>query len=287
MDARETARSVGEVAPGVFCIEQSMLDGKNGVVVGSRAGLAIDSGDTAADGAAVADLIRACGREPVRLALTHGHGDHVVGSSAFQGAEVFAHARTPAVMRRHLPRLAQHRDRPNLAAELAWPTVTFAGELTIDLGGKTVRLVPAPGHSEDGVYAYVVEDRVLFSGDTAVTAITPVISDGDSRVLERSLRRMSELGAETLVPGHGPVVRGRDEVRRRLLWAAAYLRAIRVQVRDLLGRGAQPAAIVDACGYDQFAGDHPDGPRQRAEKPHQLTVAKIVAEVQEELGQVR
>src|SRR5829696_4319928 len=97
----------GEIAPGVFWVAQAVLEGKNGVVIGQRAALAIDSGNSPADGQAIVDLIRARGQRPDRLAFTHGHGDHVIGSSAFRGAEVFAHSRAPAVIRRHLPRLAE------------------------------------------------------------------------------------------------------------------------------------------------------------------------------------
>jgi glyoxylase-like metal-dependent hydrolase (beta-lactamase superfamily II) len=257
-----------------------VLEGKNGVVIGQRAALAIDSGNSPADGQAIVDLIRARGHRPDRLAFTHGHGDHVIGSSAFRGAEVFAHGRTPAVIRRHLPRLAETHGRPELAADLTWPTVTFTTELTIDLGGKTVRLVSSPGHSEDSVYAYVVEDGILFSGDTAVTIVPPAISDGDSRALEASLRRMSELGAETLVPGHGPLVHGRDAVRDALLWPADYVAGVRSHARTLIARGEPPEAVVDACPYDRFVGQRFAGINPRGEKPHQLAVAKIVAELQ-------
>ena len=274
----------GPLAPGVYWIEQSMLEGKNGVVSGERGALAIDSGNTAADGQAMVDLIREQGKEATRLALTHGHGDHVIGSSAFRGAEVYAHANTTAVMRRRLPDLARLYERPELEAELTWPTVTFTGEIAIDLGGKTVRLISTPGHSEDGVCAYVVEDRILFSGDTAVTAITPVISDGDSRQLEASLRSLTELGAAVLVPGHGPLLHGEDQVRAWLEWAAGYLAAIRARVRDLLARGERPEAVVEACMLEQFAGDRFAERRSHVEKPHQFTVSKIVAEVRAERG---
>jgi len=188
-------RSSGKLAPGVFWVEQEILEGKNGVVLGDRGALAVDSGNSAVDGRAMVDLIRAQGHEPSRLALTHGHGDHVIGSSVFAGAEVFAHTQTSAVIRRLLPNMIRHHQRPHLAAELTWPTVTFAGDLLIDLGGKTVRLLPTPGHSDDGVCAYLLENRILFSGDTAGTAITPVFNDGDSAQLEASLRRLAELCA--------------------------------------------------------------------------------------------
>jgi glyoxylase-like metal-dependent hydrolase (beta-lactamase superfamily II) len=263
-------------------VEQSILEGKTGAIFGSRGALAVDSGYNPEDGAALADLIRQHGAAPNRLALTHGHGDHVIGSTQFAGAEVFAHARCPDTIRRHLPNMAQNQNRPSLGDELAWPSVTFTGELTIDLGGKTVRLLHTPGHSDDSVCAYVVEDRVLFSGDTCGTRITPVVSDGHSAQLEESLTRLSELGAEILVPGHGPVVTGREAVRDALLWPARYLAAVRVHVRPLVAHGDSDEAIVEATPHARFVGDHFHAINPRGERPHQLTVAKIVAEVRRE-----
>ncbi|HEU5319083.1 MAG TPA: MBL fold metallo-hydrolase [Chloroflexota bacterium] len=275
-------RCSGEVAPGIHWVEQSILDGKTGAVFGARGALAIDSGNSREDGAALAEVIRRGGHTPSRLALTHGHGDHAIGSSELPGAEVFAHARCPEVIRRHLPSMIKNQNRPNLEAELTWPSVTFLGELTIDLGGKTVRLVHTPGHSDDSICAYVVEDGVLFSGDTCVTIITPVVSDGHSAELEESLGRLSELGAEILVPGHGPIVTGRDAVRDALLWPARYVAAVRAHVRPLVARGDSDEAIVDATPHERFVGDRFEAVNPRGEKPHQLTVAKIVAEVRRE-----
>lgn len=274
-----TPRAAAQLAPGIFWVEQEISEGKNGVVIGRRAALAVDSGNSHADGQAMVDLIRAQGGEPTLLAVTHGHGDHVIGSSAFAGAEVFSHAQTPAVIRRHLPNMIQNRQRPNLETELTWPTVTFGGELKIDLGGKTVRLLPTPGHSEDGICAFVEEDRILFSGDTAGTINPPVLNDGDSRQLEDSLRRLADLGAETLVPGHGAILHGRPRVRAHLLWAAGYLAAVRTHVQTLLAHGLSQDAIVNATPYDQFVGDHLPRHARRSDKPHQFAVTKILSEV--------
>ena len=38
--------------------------------------------------------------------------------------------------------------------------------------------------------ALLEEDRVLCGGDTVVTGIVPAIADGDSRLLEATLRRL-------------------------------------------------------------------------------------------------
>ena len=271
---------VAEVAPNIYTVEHRVAEGKNGVIIGRRAAVALDTGSDLTEGQAVAAVIRDHGRAPDRLILTHGHNDHVLGSAAFAEAEVVAHALTPDVMRKHLPAMAAARGLTPaaLAAELAWPTITFSGELWLDLGGRTVHLFPAPGHSDDGICAYVPEERLLFGGDAVVTGIVPAIGDGDSRRLEASLRRLLDLDIDILVPGHGPVLRGAAVARDWLNWLITYLGGVRQAVRAGLDRGETPEAIVAAVDYARFVGDQlPDG-RHSMPRRHQHTVGRIIAE---------
>jgi cyclase len=257
-------------------VDHSIVEGKNAIVLGAERVLAIDTGNLPAEGEAMADLIRVQRRSADWLLLTHGHGDHILGSGAFRGGVVFAHQRTADVMRRHLPGPASRygHDLDALAASLAWPNVTFADDLTLDLGGKTVRVIPTPGHSEDGVCAYVVEDRLLVGGDAVVTGIVPAVQDGDSRVLEASLRRLLELQIDVLVPGHGPVVRG-PAVRDWLVWLASYLAETRACVRAALARGEDPLAVAT---FERLVGDRLPGDRHGMPRRHASTVAVIAGE---------
>ncbi|MGH2371342.1 MAG: MBL fold metallo-hydrolase, partial [Chloroflexota bacterium] len=92
-----------EVAPGVVSAEHRVVEGKNGIVFGAQRALAIDAGMFPEEGDATAGFIRERGYEPGLLVLTHGHGDHALGSGAFRAAVVVAHIGTPRVMRRQLP----------------------------------------------------------------------------------------------------------------------------------------------------------------------------------------
>jgi cyclase len=272
-----------EVAPGVFSAEHRTVEGKNGVVLGARGALAIDSGNDLDEGRALAGFIRAQGRRPDRLALTHGHGDHILGSGAFEEAEIFAHLLTPEVMRAQIPPTAARTGESTaaVAASLGWPSVTFTGELRLDLGGKRVRIFPTPGHSPDGVAIYLVEDRVLFAGDTVVTGIVPAIGDGHSGAMEASLRTLARLDIAVLVAGHGPVLYGGATIRDWLDWQAGYLAGVRRFVAAELDRGSDPAAVAGAADYDRFIGDRLPADRHGMVRRHRAAVAKIVAEALE------
>jgi cyclase len=269
-----------EIAPNIFSVDHQVAEGKNGILFGARGALAIDAGNYPEEGQAVAAFIRERGAAPNRLALTHGHGDHILGGGAFRDAEIYAHAATPAVIRRQIPAWAERsgESAAQVEARLIWPTVTYTDELWISLGDRHVHFFPTPGHSEDGVCAYVLEDRVLFAGDTVVTGIVPAIGDGDSRQLEASLRRLAAMEIDVLVAGHGPVFHGRERIREWLHWLAAYLVGVRAAVQRSLDAGQQPEAVADAVTFERHIGDRLPVEKHGMPRRHRNTVMKIVEE---------
>ena len=271
---------ITEIAPGIFTADHQVADGKNAIIVGERDAWAVDTGSTPAEGRAIADFVRDQGYAPDRLIYTHGHGDHVLGSICFQGADVVAHSLTPIEMRRLLPALADRAGRlpEELAAEIAWPTILFRDELYLELGKRRLHLFPTPGHSQDGISILVEEERLLIAGDSVVTGIVPAIGDGDSVVLEASLRRLADIEIEVMIPGHGAVVYGREQVQDWLRWLPNYLSSVRGFVQQSLARGVLPDQIPALCAYDEFIGDRLPRDRHKMPKRHRDTVAKIVEE---------
>ena len=258
-----------------------LVDGKNAIVFGDRGALAIDACNFADEGQAMAAFIRQRGRAPDRLALTHAHGDHILGSGAFRGADVYAHVAAPYTIEQHLPVWAdRYFDGSRAAAEAAItrPNVLFDSQLRLELGRKKVRLFAAAGHSPDSACAFVEEDRVLCGGDTVVTGIVPAIADGDSRLLEATLRELADLDVEVLIPGHGSVIFGAPAIAEQLHWMVAYLSGVRSFVAQALAAGEPAEQVPLAADYGRFVGDRlplePHGMLRR----HRLVVSKITAE---------
>ena len=271
---------VTEVIVDVFAVTQEVADGRNAVIFGSRGAAAIDTGISTKTGQEMLDLIRDREAPACRLLYTHGHGDHILGSLPFKGCEVYAPEKTVAVMMDQC-RAVSHKN--GIALEDAkkrvlWPTVMYSDELTIDLGGKTLKCFPTPGHSDDHVSIYVPEDRLLVAGDTVVTSIVPAFFMGNSRLLERSLERILGMDIEVMIVGHGAPMHGKEVIEDWIRWVLGYLRGLRREIRTRLDRDEAPEEIADALTFEQWVGDRLPADKFGMPKRHRTAVEKIIKE---------
>ena len=96
-----------------------------------------------------------------------------------------------------------------------------------------------PGHSDDGIGVYIVEDEVLFAGD--VWMPIPHIVDGDPDVMRESLKKIESLTIENVVQGHGDVIL-RGEVSTSINDRIAYLGIIQ--------------KLVEEAAHDDYPGEY-------------------------------
>lgn len=161
-------------------------------------------------GADAEDLIAICekaGLEPVLVALTHGHFDHI-------GAIPGLLARWPGLPVHISPGDAEWAfSRANAWVPYYGPVARPASVVedlvdgaTLAAGGLSATVVATPGHTPGGVCLHVPSERMLFTGDTlfAGSCGRTDFPGGSMSQLQASLRRLAELPAETVVtPGHG------------------------------------------------------------------------------------
>ncbi len=139
---------------------------------------------------------------------THYHADHAWGNCFFPGATIIAHTRCRELLEeRGQPSLESAR-KQNAAlrqVKIVLPQMTFdSGQLTLRVGKKNLTILPAAGHSEDGVSVLVEEDRVLFAGDAFMPL--PYIVDGDIDDIASSIKKIGRMGLENIVQGHGDII---------------------------------------------------------------------------------
>jgi len=86
------------------------------------------------------------------------------------------------------------------------PEITFDASVTLH-GSKrrAVCITFGGGHSESDALLHLPDDGILFFGDLLFIGYQPYVAEGDPDELLRVLDRAEALGADILVPGHGPV----------------------------------------------------------------------------------
>lgn len=84
---------------------------------------------------------------------------------------------------------------------------------TIEVGSVKLRVVHTPGHSPGSISLYDDQTKALATGDVLMPVewspnFIGVVADAGSHM--RSLRRLSKMDVEVLLPGHGPICRGAE-----------------------------------------------------------------------------
>lgn len=196
-------------------------DATVGLIAGESRVLMYDTGSTLREGAELRTQAQALlgGRRVTHIALSHPHFDHVLGTAAFAGAEVYGAVGLADLMKRERDGILGSAVRHGVAADAAAQAVDVlvvphhmvSGEWTLDLGGRQVLLANVgPGHSGHDLAVLVPgSPEVVFCGDLVEESDEPQV--GPDAIPSRwpaALDRLLSLGGEdaAYVPGHGAVV---------------------------------------------------------------------------------
>lgn len=133
------------------------------------------------------------------VVLTHAHHDHAMG--------------TFIILERAEPEVFVHRLATKyIASRLGSNLVIVEDGDVIETERWPLEVIWTPGHTMGGICLYARDDRVLFSGDTVFPDGYYGRCDFGSGSLEdiiESLRKLSELEVDVMLPGHGgPVLEG-------------------------------------------------------------------------------
>ncbi|WP_097985299.1 MBL fold metallo-hydrolase [Streptomyces sp. f150] len=194
------------------------------LVAGAEGVLLYDTGSTLREGVELRRQAEALlGRRVTHIALSHPHFDHVLGTAAFAGVQVYGSAGLTALLRNGEQALYGDAVRQGVpedeaarsADTLVVPHHEVHGERTLDLGGgRRVLLADlGPAHSSHDLAVVVPgsdgEPPVVLCGDLVEESGEPQAGpDADPARWPAALERLLELGGEDAlyVPGHGAVV---------------------------------------------------------------------------------
>jgi glyoxylase-like metal-dependent hydrolase (beta-lactamase superfamily II) len=208
------------LADGVFRCRLPFLDVTVGLVHGRDGAVLIDSGTTPAEARRIARDVDTMARRKVgHIVLTHNHFDHILGASAFDGAEIYCAPEVAATMAERTDHLRADALRYGADADEVDSAIAALREpehqvrsAVIDLGDRTVSIShPGRGHTDHDLIAVVTgpDKPVVFCGDLVEESGDPSIdNDSDLAAWPATLDRVIEAGGgdAVFVPGHGAVV---------------------------------------------------------------------------------
>ena len=207
--------------------------------------------------------------DPIGQAFnTHGNGDHWFGNALLpDGIPILASAAAIEDMRAapaaavnvlfneldlgpefdaFAERAMRKFDFASVTERL--PTESFEGRHELRVGDRDVHLIElGPAHTHGDAIAHVPDANVVFTGDLLFIEGTPMMWAGPVANWLAACDRIIELGARTIVPGHGPVTdeSGVRDVQR-------YLTYVRDQAAQRFEAGMDETAAADDIDLSDF-----------------------------------
>lgn len=242
----ENVYSYVNVKPGT---PQNSFAANAGIVIGTRGVLVVDSLVSAKEARRFIADIRRITHKPIRFLVdTHSHLDHALGNSEFRrlGATIICQELDARSLAANGPSQLAGAASYGLSAEdmkgtvLALPDLTFPDRLRIDLGGVSVELVyPGPSHTTGSIFVHIPERKVVFTGDILFTDFHPFLAEGDLANWPKALDAVAALGAQSIIPGHGPLSTVKDIADMK-----EYLVIFDAKARELAAQGGDPAVLA-------------------------------------------
>jgi glyoxylase-like metal-dependent hydrolase (beta-lactamase superfamily II) len=183
-------------------------------VIGDTGIIVIDSGSTVQVGDMVLEQIRAVSDLPVVATIaTHIHGDHWLGNQAiaeaYPDAQHYAH---PAMIEQAnagegqswVDQMRTLTDGASTGTVYLPPNMTTDDGNELNIAGRTFQVFHDPvAHTDSDIAVLLLDDSVLFLGDTVMNQRVGRLDDGNFKGLIAFLDRMLAVEAKVYVPGHG------------------------------------------------------------------------------------
>ncbi len=231
------------------------------LIVGDRAALVVDPGLTPALARSFLTAVRGVTALPIRfVVLTHWHPDHALGMACFgkRPFTVIAHENAVRALRERGAQVAKAMagaarttaDRTELGrCRIAPPDQVVTAATRLDLGGRTVEVVP-PGaaHTDGDLIVWESAERVLVTGDVFMHRASPDMGEAHPAHWAAVLDSLVAIGPRAVVAGHFGPSEPADLARFR-----DYLGMLVRRVADLLAAGVPPDSVPAQIRMPEFA----------------------------------
>ena len=291
--SEEFRKEIIEVTDGVhvavgFALANAIL------IEGEGSNIIIDTTGSYETAKEVKTLFDDINSNPVEAIIyTHNHADHTYGATAFaEGSdpEIYAHSSTAKYLSRVIgilrPIISTRSNRMfgnNLPIDqienngigpyleigregrrpgLLYPTKTFSDKYEFTAAGVKIELYHAPGETNDQIFVWLPEKRVLLPGDNFYKTFPNLYTIRGTPYRDlvgwvNSIDMMRYLRPEFLVPSHTRPLRGSKEINQLLTIYRDGIQYVHDQTIRMINLGMEPDEIAENLVLPKHLGDSP------------------------------
>jgi glyoxylase-like metal-dependent hydrolase (beta-lactamase superfamily II) len=283
-------QGIAEVAPGTIFFPYF----GNVIALLTDDGIVIVDTSLQGNGPPIVEELRKRTDLPVRaIVYTHGHVDHVGGTEYFLKDAEERGSESPRIIghKNVIPRFRRYERMagwirflnaqqwgvappdPSVPAPIpvfVYPTSTYDDRDSLSVSGEDFELIHGIGETDDHTWVWAPDRKIAVVGDFFIWACPNVGNPWKvqryARGWAEALEAIAEKRPAFLLPGHGAVIEGEDNVQTACHDVARYLKSIDDQVVERMNKGqwleqilreVDPPADLAAKPYLQPIYGHP------------------------------
>ena len=264
------------------------------LIEGEKTNIIIDTTGSEETATEVKDMFDAINSNPVETIIyTHNHADHTYGATVFaegSNPDIYAHSTTEIYLSRVIgilrPIISSRSNRmfgnalPKEQVEnngigpfleigrdgrkpgLLYPTKTFTDQIEFEAAGHKVQLFHAPGETNDQLFVWLPEKKVLFPGDNFYKTFPNLYTIRGTPYRDlvgwvNSIDLMRYLEPEYLVPSHTRPIVGKENINILLTTYRDAIQFVHDQTVRLMNLGLDPNEIAERLVLPKHLGDSP------------------------------
>jgi cyclase len=244
--------SLRQIIPGhyVYTVNNAGRLFNSGVIATADGVVVFDALDSESVARAERESIANAIKQPVRYLISSPfHDPFSKGNSAYTDVFKIGHENYRAGLIDQM-----QRGRTPAEEQLArLPNATYRDRLTLHVGGKEIQILYlGAAHTTGDSILFVPQDRIAYLSEVFFSGEFPNMAAGYGISWIRVLDAVRALGADILVPGHGPIPADPKQTRAEL----DHMRQLLVDARDAIqheiGSGATEDQVVTAVKLQQY-----------------------------------
>jgi glyoxylase-like metal-dependent hydrolase (beta-lactamase superfamily II) len=188
-------------------------------IISDKSVIVVDPGTSVQIGRALLQHIKKITKKPITHVFnTHIHGDHWLGNQAFSennpDVKIFAHpaflqAAKDGEAKQWLDIFLSASGGTIKGTEVVLPTIGLIDQKIIKIDNLSIKSHLSDwAHTKTDVMLEVVEDKLLFTGDTVNNKRIVPFEGGSFKGSIESISKAMKLGIKVVVPGHGATSNG-------------------------------------------------------------------------------